>query len=121
MKSHRYKRVLVTGASGFIGGHLCEALHRQGYTVRAAYRRNVIPPFLQKLASDGVELVQCDLLNTGCLKKLARGKKTNRYCWRLRIVRDIIITYDYLVRQMRSLSTGHRCEINPIGAFGKKH
>jgi UDP-N-acetylglucosamine 4-epimerase len=27
------KRVLVTGAQGFIGKHLCERLHRDGYTV----------------------------------------------------------------------------------------
>lgn len=31
----RYKRILVTGADGFIGSHLTEHLIRQGYTVRA--------------------------------------------------------------------------------------
>ena len=31
-------RVLVTGATGFVGGQLCEALSRQGYTVRGALR-----------------------------------------------------------------------------------
>ena len=29
------KRVLITGADGFIGSHLTEYLVRQGYTVRA--------------------------------------------------------------------------------------
>jgi UDP-glucose 4-epimerase len=35
------KRVLVTGASGFIGQLLVRALHRAGYAVRAATRRPV--------------------------------------------------------------------------------
>ncbi|MEY4760814.1 MAG: hypothetical protein RLZZ200_670 [Pseudomonadota bacterium] len=34
-KVRRYARVLVTGADGFIGSHLVEALVRAGYTVRA--------------------------------------------------------------------------------------
>lgn len=32
------KRVLVTGATGFVGGHLCEMLIQHGYRVRAALR-----------------------------------------------------------------------------------
>ena len=33
-------RVLVTGASGFIGSHLCEALLAKGYKVNALIRYN---------------------------------------------------------------------------------
>jgi len=33
-------KALVTGASGFIGSHLCEALLKRGYTVRALVRYN---------------------------------------------------------------------------------
>jgi nucleoside-diphosphate-sugar epimerase len=42
--------VLVTGASGFIGSHLCAALSARGDRVRALYRRSVPPPELAALA-----------------------------------------------------------------------
>ena len=42
-------KILVTGASGFIGGYLCKALHKNGYPVKAQYRRKIIPPSLKEL------------------------------------------------------------------------
>jgi len=55
--------VLVTGASGWVGGHVCSLLCRQGYTVRAAVR----DPAADKckfLVTMGCELVRVpDLLS----------------------------------------------------------
>ena len=36
------KRVLVTGANGFVGNRLCRVLHEKGYIIRAAFRQ-VVP------------------------------------------------------------------------------
>ncbi|KAI5404357.1 hypothetical protein KIW84_051498 [Lathyrus oleraceus] len=42
------KKILVTGASGYLGGKLCHALHRQGYSVKVLVRRtsdlSALPP-----------------------------------------------------------------------------
>ena len=55
--------VLVTGASGLVGGHVCDLLRRQGYSVRAAVR----DPSAEKckfLADMGCELARVpDLLS----------------------------------------------------------
>ncbi len=51
-------RCLVTGASGFIGGHLVEKLVRDGHEVRALVRRTSNVSLLRNL---GVELVYGDI------------------------------------------------------------
>lgn len=40
MSASKIKRVLVTGASGFLGSHISEALHDAGYEVHALIREN---------------------------------------------------------------------------------
>ncbi|KAI3737103.1 hypothetical protein L2E82_27098 [Cichorium intybus] len=51
----RSMKVLLTGASGFLGGRLCHALLRHGHSVRAFVRRTSDLSFLPSL-SDGVAL-----------------------------------------------------------------
>jgi nucleoside-diphosphate-sugar epimerase len=49
--------VAVTGASGFIGRHLCDHFRRRGWAVRALLRNTQSYPFREP----GIELVACDL------------------------------------------------------------
>jgi 2-alkyl-3-oxoalkanoate reductase len=55
--------ILVTGASGFIGSHLCAALAARGDAVRAMYRRAVAPPELAALAGDAAGGGRVELFN----------------------------------------------------------
>jgi len=58
------KKILVTGASGFIGSHLCAALAARGDSVRALYRRREAPLKLRELATacgGRLELFNADL------------------------------------------------------------
>jgi len=54
-------KVLVTGASGFIGGWVARGLAERGHAVRALYRRPRPPAFLETLAAGGVEIQRRDL------------------------------------------------------------
>ena len=49
-------RVLVTGATGFLGRHVTEALLARGHRVRALHRSDAVPAF-----PEGTELAQVDL------------------------------------------------------------
>lgn len=63
-------RALVTGATGFTGGHLARGLARRGYTVRALVRD---PARAGDLAASGVELATGDLRDRSSLDAAARG------------------------------------------------
>jgi nucleoside-diphosphate-sugar epimerase len=58
------RRVLLTGATGFIGSHCIEPLRRRGYEIVATCNTRVPRPI------DGVRWVQADLLDAGALAPL---------------------------------------------------
>lgn len=64
------ERILVTGASGFIGGHVCEALLRRGARVRAMVRAN---SDVSHLSSLKVELCRADLVDPASLERACEG------------------------------------------------
>jgi len=64
--------VLVTGASGFLGGHLAGFLKKRGYQVRALVRAT---SDLARLDGTGVEIVRGDLSDRESLLRAMRGVK----------------------------------------------
>jgi dihydroflavonol-4-reductase len=66
--------VLVTGATGFTGGHLAEYLSGCGDTVRALVRPRSRPKFdASRLPATGVTAVDGDLADAAAVKRAAAG------------------------------------------------
>ena len=69
--------VLVTGATGFVGSHVAEALVRRGDTVRALVRAGADTAFLEML---GVAIVRGDLTEPESLKSAVEGIDVVVHC-----------------------------------------
>ncbi len=66
--------VLVTGATGFTGGHLATTLARRGYKVRALVRDRSIRRFEESsCAAAGVEPVAGDLMDAAAVRRATAG------------------------------------------------
>ena len=63
-------KVLVTGATGFIGGHLVEDLHNRGYDVIAMARKT---SNISKLKELGLEIRFADLTDPASLVEATKG------------------------------------------------
>lgn len=63
-------KILVTGATGFLGGHLVEELVAKGYSVRALVRRTSNTAPLREL---GVEMIEGDITKPETLGPATRG------------------------------------------------
>ena len=63
-------RVLLTGATGFVGSHVAEALVRRGDTVRTLARAGSDTAFLESL---GVGVIRGDLTDADALKRAVEG------------------------------------------------
>ena len=78
MSGLRGSRVLVTGATGFIGGRLVERLVREeGATVRALVRNFANAP---RIARFGIEMVPGDLLSGDALGRAVEGCDVVFHC-----------------------------------------
>lgn len=64
------EQILVTGGTGFTGGHLCKRLIAEGYSVRALVREKSDFSSLEKL---GVECVAGDLRDRSSLDRAVQG------------------------------------------------
>lgn len=64
-------KALVTGATGFVGSHLAEALKRHGHEVTALARSS---RKAEALASQGARIVPGDLNDTAALDRAAAGQ-----------------------------------------------
>jgi uncharacterized protein YbjT (DUF2867 family) len=69
-------RVLVTGATGYVGGRLLESLESRGYSVRCIARR---PEFLRARVSPRTEVFAADCLDEGSLRPALEGIDTAFY------------------------------------------
>lgn len=67
---HPAPRILLTGATGYIGGRLLRRLERQGFRVRCLARR---PEALRGLAGPGTEVLAGDLLDPASLERGLKG------------------------------------------------
>jgi nucleoside-diphosphate-sugar epimerase len=68
---------LITGPTGFIGGHLTERLLREGYRVRCLVRPTSKTALLKRL---NVELVEGDLTSPNSLARAADGCRYVLHC-----------------------------------------
>lgn len=70
-------KVCVTGATGFLGGHVAQHLTQQGHDVRATYRDQAR---LERLGDLQLEVVQADVLDRAAVRKAVRGCELLFHC-----------------------------------------
>ena len=71
-----HPRILLTGATGYVGGRLLRALEGKGYNVRCLARR---PEYLQEWVGSNTEVVKGDLLDLESLLPAMEGVHTAYY------------------------------------------
>lgn len=88
------KRILVTGAAGFIGSHLCD-----------------------RLLSEGYEVIGSDNLMTGSLENLKEAKKHPNFCFELHDVREPLTTYPDAIFNLACPASPVHYQKSPIDTF----
>lgn len=66
-------KLLITGASGFIGRHAVKEFIDKGYTIVAQHRRSKLPEFLTSIKSDKLSFVQGDLTEVQIVNEMTKG------------------------------------------------
>lgn len=69
-------RILLTGATGYVGGRLLKLLEGRGYRIRCLARR---PEFLQERVQAGTQIAQGDVLDAKSLHQALSGVHTAYY------------------------------------------
>lgn len=69
-------KILLTGATGYVGGRLLKKLESQGYIVRCLARR---PEYLKNKVASSTEIFQGDLLDLDSLEKAMTGVEIAYY------------------------------------------
>lgn len=111
------KNILITGADGFIGSHLCENLYKKGYKVRALSQYNSFNFWgnLEDIAClDDIEVVSGDLRDSFFCDKLCEGIDAVFHLGAL-----IAIPYSYIAPQSY-VDTNIQGTLNMLEA-AKKH
>jgi NAD dependent epimerase/dehydratase len=93
--NNKHKKVLVTGADGFIGSHLVEMLVSEGYTVRAFVYYNSFNSWgwLDSLPEDSrnkIEIFSGDVRDANCMMEAMKGCD-----WVFHLAALIAIPYSY--------------------------
>ncbi|MWV46843.1 NAD-dependent epimerase/dehydratase family protein [Paenibacillus sp. HJL G12] len=120
--SFRKRVILITGASGFTGGHACHYFAEQGYQVAAMVRR--IPP---GPVPEGITYYKCDLLDKHELENVVQriapdavlhlgGKNSVPESWRspLLYMETNVLPTVYLLNTLRSFPS---CRIVIAGSM----
>ncbi|NJN05081.1 MAG: NAD-dependent epimerase/dehydratase family protein, partial [Leptolyngbyaceae cyanobacterium RM1_1_2] len=90
------KQLLITGASGFLGWHLCQMAQAAGWQVYGSYQTTAVEPAAE-LA--GVRFFPLDLTDTASLKLVMRELKPDA------------------VLHLAALSSPNACEAEPERSY----
>ncbi len=59
----KYKNILVTGGTGFVGAYILSALRSSGYNIRAIRRKTPVPIYIHPSLEQGIDWVEADILD----------------------------------------------------------